>query len=418
MQQLKRTMINNGVYLNEITDERFKKQRITAALILPVTREDITSSALLPYLLERSTADCPTPVALQRRLSMLYGASYSCNCGKSSGKRYLSFSLEGLREKYIPDASVEKEYCDFLLSGIFKPDFDGGKFKADATEIEKEKHRQLIISQYNDKRFYCIKNAAMAFYKDDYRGLDSAGLVEDLPLIGPAELAECYNKFINLGRIEIFAVNSKGIERYLSDLSGREPLQSPALPAVGYTDHVQNVFIPDRVKQDNLAMMFTGGRLLDRRERAAMRLASAALGGTDTSRLFMNVREKKSLCYYCSSTPDLLNSTLAIMTGVAHKNVEEAKAAIIHEFSELSKGITKKELSETKLALKNAFLSVGESVGTVCNWYLGEIISGIDPFTPEEELELMNSIAADEVVSVLNLFKLHTVCQLGKADHE
>lgn len=418
MQQLNRAMIKSGVYLNQITDDRFKKQRITAAIIQPITRGDITTTALLPYLMERSSAECPSPVALQRRLSMLYGASYSCSCGKSLGRRYLSFSFEGLRKKFIPDRTAEKEYCDFILSCIFKPDFENGLFKAEATEIEKEKHRQLIASQYNDKRFFCLKSAVSSFYSGDFRGLDNAGFAEDLEGIGPAALTECYNRYIGDGEIEIFAVNTGDILPLLEAVPDRSVHDFSRPPAIPYCDEVRQIYIDDSVNQDNITMLFTGGRLLDRRERAALRIASAALGGTDTSRLFMNVREKQSLCYFCSSSPDLMNSSLAIVTGVAHSDADRAKQAILQEFSGLCGGITKRELAQTKLALKNAYLSVGESVGTVCNWYMGQIISGIEPFTPEDELELMNSITADEVVSVLNLFKLHTVCQLGKAKHD
>lgn len=414
MPNLERTELSPGVYLNRLTDERFKKQRINILLTIPVSRQTITKTALLPYLLERSTAECPDPAALQRRLMALYGASYSCNSGKMLGKGYVSASLEGPRGLFLPDGEIEKKYTGFISSCLFNPDMPDGSFRADCVEIEKKKLGELIASQYNDKRYFCHKTALAAFYGSDPRGLDSYGYAEDLPEIFAANLSQHYHTFTKTGAVEIFSVNAGDIGGLGGGIEPREvPEQSP-LPAIGYIDTPKLVEIADSVAQSTLSMIFTGGRTLNRRERAALRVACALFGGAPTSRLFMNVREKQSLCYYCSAAPDLMNSTISVTTGVAHENAVLVRESVLRELDSLCRGITKKELIQTKLLLKNMFLELDENVTALCGWYTSAILCGLPPYTPAQELELLQSITADEVIEIMSMFKLHTVCRVGK----
>ena len=63
-------------------------------------------------------------------------------------------------------------------------------------------------------------------------------------------------------------------------------------------------------------------------ELSAMRMMVAILGGTATSKLFLNVREKQSLCYYCGANLDRTKGIVLIDSGVRPDNAEAAKAAI------------------------------------------------------------------------------------------
>ena len=63
----------------------------------------------------------------------------------------------------------------------------------------------------------------------------------------------------------------------------------------------------------------------------AMRLMSALFGGTPHSKLFLNVREKLSLCYYCSSSYDRHKGIVMVQSGVEQKNIEKAREEILRQ---------------------------------------------------------------------------------------
>lgn len=416
MPELKCREIKPGVFLNELEDERFKKQRLSCSFLIPLSKENITESALLPFLLERSAAGCCEPALLQRKLMKLYGASYSWNAQKAAYARQLLCTFEGVRGSFLPDPDIENEYYDFLISSILSPDAPDGSFRQDATAIEADKLRQQIDCEKNDKRFYSLNLAFSDFFLGDPRGLNNSGYINDLDSASPASLGALYYQFLNRGRTEIFAVNCSGIAQKLEPLPARTPKPIPPTHAVPYRDKPSRVFAPDDVAQDSVTLLFTGARELTRRERACLRIGSALYGGTATSRLFMNVREKQGLCYYCQSSPDLTGCALCVSTGVAHENAALAEESVLRELDSLCASIGKKELSETKLALRNAFLGIDDSVGALTSWYSGEIIAGLTPYSPIEEMQLSDSITDEEVRHVMSLFRLSTVSRVGRKD--
>ena len=411
----KRTRLADGVFLTELKDSRFKRQRITAVLLLPERRDETAMSALLPYLTERSTAQCRTPAALQRRLMRLYGASYSCTSDKSVGRRYITFTLDGPRGRFLPDPAADREYLGFLLSAMLQPDMPGGCFGSEAVAIEKQKLGEAIAASSNDKRVYCTRRGLAAFYGEgDPRGFDPLGSADELPAIDAARLSAHFRHFLADAHIELFALNTEIPDGFAAGLPPRTEVSFPELPAVAPCGAVGRVAIEDDVTQEVETLLFTAGRRLNERERAAFRLGAALLGGIPTSRLFTNVREKQSLCYYCSCSPDVLNAARGVTTGVSHESAEKAERSVLHELEKLTDSISDRELNETLLLMHNAHLEVGENAGRLCGWYLDRQIVGLPARTPAEELELLQSITKQEIRDVMRLFTPHTVCRLGR----
>ena len=163
--------------------------------------------------------------------------------------------------------------------------------------------------------------------------------------------------------------------------------------------------------QDRFAL---AGEVLHGARLSAMRVAGALLGGTATSRLFQYVREKMSLCYYCSAGYTASTGMLCVDSGVEHANCEAAQQAILAELDKLCAGpIEPRELDETKRALKNALISVGDSLQAAENWYLGCLLRGADE-TPAQVIEEVQAVTADDVRSVLGAFRLSVAYRITK----
>ena len=140
----------------------------------------------------------------------------------------------------------------------------------------------------------------------------------------------------------------------------------------------------------------------------AMRVAVSILGGTPMSKLFVNVREKESLCYYCSARYDVYKGTMLIDCGVEPENTERAKQAILEQVSLLQAGsFTEQEMEYAVLSLRNAYQSVYESDVTVESFFLNQILCGTYS-TPEEQETLISAVTREDVIKAAQKLTLQT----------
>ncbi len=163
------------------------------------------------------------------------------------------------------------------------------------------------------------------------------------------------------------------------------------------------------LSQSKLVMGFRTQISAGDEEAVAERLMCAVLGGTASSKLFNNVREKQSLCYYCSSAYDSIKGIMYINSGVEGENLEKAEKAILKEIDDMKNGeITDFEIEATKLAVVNSFKSSSDSVSGIENWYTGRIFNG-DLETVEEVSAEVNAVTKEQIVNAANKLLLDTV---------
>ena len=148
-------------------------------------------------------------------------------------------------------------------------------------------------------------------------------------------------------------------------------------------------------------------------------LLTRILGGMTTSRFFTNIREKQSLCYYCSVFPERNKRSLTCYAGIEPKNKKRTEEAILKELRDICEnGVTEDELFRAKLEMRNQLKTVYDSASALMNWFVGQIAD--DRFyTPEEYLELTEQVTAERVQNAARLYSLDTVYTLsGKDDEE
>ena len=101
------------------------------------------------------------------------------------------------------------------------------------------------------------------------------------------------------------------------------------------TDGLNDVVEEMDVAQSKLEMGFIVKDLASAEDINAARLMSAILGGTASSKLFTNVREKKSLCYYCASRFIKLKGIMMVESGVETANIARTRDAVLAEIEDM-----------------------------------------------------------------------------------
>ncbi|MBQ5326066.1 MAG: insulinase family protein [Oscillospiraceae bacterium] len=415
---MRREPVAPNTHITVLKNEKFKRNRISINFIMPNDRKKATMYALLPGILERAYEDYPDMQTFSRKLNRMYAAQLSVGNAVIGANRCLRFTVQGIKNEYcINGEDLLAQLCDVLLGVIFRPCLEDGAFVADWLEVEKFKLREDIEGEINDKRGYCVKNARRKFFGNDINGVERMGYLDEIDGITPAQLYNCYKEMLEQAVVEIFITANNpdsAKEKLAKAFSGRQAA-SHILPVTAVLVKETEFFSESMdTTQGKVCLLYTTERLLTEDERYHMLVASALYGGTASSRLFKNVREKQSLCYYCAAGFNGFTSSMSVDSGVEHHNTQRTIDAVQAELKNMINGeITDEEINQIKLIIVNSLKSNYDGLHGLEAWYLNEAVRGT-AFTPEMVMERVEAVTAEDIKNVLSLLKLNVVYTLTK----
>ena len=135
-------------------------------------------------------------------------------------------------------------------------------------------------------------------------------------------------------------------------------------------------------------------------DRYALEVLSAILGGGMSSRLFIQVRERRGLAYYVRADNETYQETglFAANAGLNLEKVEEAVKVILDEFYKTKNGdVTEKELSKSKEFLKGRTMLGLESSRRVAEWYAEKELMENKIETPLELLKSIEKVSLSDI---------------------
>lgn len=414
-----RKQIGNGVWFNKITDSRFKINKISVGFYTDIAEDGALSRAdfaLVPYCLTDCCAKYPDYKSLSIRFAELYGASLSDNISFAGSRRYTSLAISALDDKYaLEGEKLERESCGLLIECLLDPLASDGAFDENLVRLMKTELIDSIDSVINDKRSYAIKQAARTAFVGEPHELPVNGTHEEAENVTPQSAYAAYRSMLERGHIEIFCVgcsNFSESEELLTKAIGKinrhyicEPYSAPS----SLKDKPAKVTETAPMQQAITRLYFKAPEMTDR---YANTLFGMILGGMTTSRFFENIREKQSLCYYCSGFADRLKRTLIANSGVEPQNIRRTQEAIMKELDNIKEnGVTEDEVQRAKLEALNDISSLYDNVGTIGSWYLGQVTDGVF-MTPEEYAEKIMAVTAERIQAVSRLYTLDTIYTL------
>ncbi len=424
LDKLKRVQIADGVYFNTIYDDRFKTSRIAVTMLVELDSEKVSANAIVPNILTRSCKAYPSFIEFNKKLDMLYGTSIVGINGKMGDFQALTLYAVGIDDKYSLDGeSVNKEMAELLCSCLFEPNLENGEFKEEDFKQEQRQLLDSIDAQFNNKRAYSMKRFLEIMFKDDKYGVNKYGTKEQVLALTSKDAYSAYLDIVKTAKVEIMCLGSSDNDEVRKLFEEKFSAVDRAY-SFGETKILQNDGAVKEhtdtldVEQSKMIIGFKTDCAEPSDTVYDMKLACAVLGGTAHSKLFNNVREKLSLCYYCSSAFDANKGLLYIESGVQKENIEKAKEAILNEVEEMKKGnITDEEMLSTKLSLTNSYLtSVDSSAGTQA-WYLAQMLKG-KQVTPQQQADIINALTKEQVVAAANRLTLDTIYILTKSSEE
>lgn len=419
MIKIEQRAVCGGVSFRSVRDERFKTVRMSVNFMLPLEKATAASNAILPFLLSRASREYPDYTKLGERLSELYGAEIGADVQKLGDVQLLSVSATGIADRYaLEKESISTELSRLLCSIVFDPPFENGLFPEQGFEQEKRQTIESIESEYNDKRSYARLRCEEAMCAAEPYGIGRCGSIEDVKKLKREALTAAWKELLHRARIEILVLGdcdpAPVYEKFANAFrcAGKSGADECKMTIVRKAEQEREVTETIDVAQSKLVLGFRTGVAAPEEDIWAMKLMAALYGGTPSSKLFLNVREKLSLCYYCSALYNSSKGILLVQSGVDTKNVARAKEEILRQLDEVKKGnFDDEELNTAKLALCNSYRTVSDSLGSMEAWYLSQTFSGA-VLRPEEAVEKVRAVTRGQVVDMANRVTLDTVYKL------
>ena len=147
-----------------------------------------------------------------------------------------------------------------------------------------------------------------------------------------------------------------------------------------------------------------------------MQLMNTVLGAGMTSKLFMNVREKLSLCYNVGSGYYGTKGIVTVSAGIDFDKETQTREEILRQVDACKEGnISTEELNAAKEAVLSSLRATHDAPGSIEGYYATAALSGLG-LTPDAYMAAIRDVTLEDVVAAANTLNLHTTYFLKGAN--
>ena len=420
MKNLKTLEIGKNVKLTLIPESKFKTNLISVYIQRKLDRNEVTKNALLPGILKSGCNKYKTLGQLTDREEELYGSYLHAGASKRGESQVLGFSILSVNEKYL-DEKILGQCIEFLNEIINNPLVIDGGFNEEYLNIEKEILKDSIMSIINDKGNYAMKRTNEIMFEGEPYSINGKGYIEDLDTIDRVSLYEHYKEVLKTSPIEIMIEGEFEESEVVELIKEKFQFDRGNIIDIPKEEYYKEV---DEVKEVKENMDIAQGKLvmgyrcnvdyLDEEKYYSLLLGSRILGGGADSKLFINVREKESLCYTIYSTIQKSKSTMMVCSGIEAQNYEKTVNLVKELVQKLKDGdITESEISNAKIAFINSLNSLNDEIGRISDFYFSQSISK-NKSDLDQIKNMINKSTKEDIVEAVKNIELDTIYFLSK----
>ena len=407
-----------GVTLRCCRDDRFKQNVLSLQFLRPMCREEASLNALLPAVLLRGCKSCPDMRSVTLKLDDLYGASIGALVRRTGDIQSTGLSCGFIDDRFTLEGdALLAPMMAFLEEILLDPVTADGVFSPEYVASEKQNLIWTLESQRNDKRAYAGNQLLKQLCKEDSYGIPRLGEIADVEAITPESLYAHYRKVLEESPVHVFFVGSMDPEAVADALRpmlsrlAKQPMTLPSQTGLKPGDYCEREEVLD-VAQGKLCMGYVTPITLRDPRYAAVQVCNTIFGAGMTSKLFMQVREKMSLCYDIGSGFHGSKGILTVSAGIEFEKKDIVLQEVKHQLQQILEGnVSREEMAAAKESLLSMLRSYHDSPGAIEGYYASAAISGIGMDTAQfmaavEAVELSDVIAAAKTLQLQAVYFL------------
>ncbi len=411
----------NNIY--KINSEKFKSIYFSINFTMPVNKRQISENALLSAVLGKSNNKFKTQKEIQMYLYSLYGANFDIGIEKFGDLYNIEFRGECINKKYLPNnTDVVNEVLEFLYDAIYNPNVLNGAFDEEVVEREKDFILNKIREVKDDKLRYGIRKMEELMCKDEPFSTYVYGDEDDIYKITSSDLYKRYNEVISNSCITfIISGNLLGYEdieekvnnifnnKLVSKLNYKELIYNQKL------NHIQEVV--EESQQTTQSVLSYGLRINNPNSNDFYKLSvyNALLGGTPSSKLFQNFREKESLAYTVRSRYYRFKDIIIIYAGIQKENYEKAKLVLENEINKIKDGeISDEEFEASKKSIISDLKEWNDSKIALSKMFISNLFSlKNDSLTLEQMVDKFEKVTKQDIIDIASKITIEKIYFLG-----
>lgn len=411
----------NNIY--KINSEKFKSIYFSINFTMPVNKRQISENALLSAVLGKSNKKFKTQKEIQMYLYSLYGANFDIGIEKFGDLYNIEFRGECINKKYLPNnTDVVNEVLEFLYDAIYNPNILNGAFDEEVVEREKDFILNKIREVKDDKLRYGIRKMEELMCKDEPFSTYVYGDEDDIYKITSSDLYKRYNEVISNSCITfIISGNLLGyedIEEKVNNIFNNKLVSKLNYKELIYNQKLNhNQEVVEESQQTTQSVLSYGLRINNPNSNDFYKLSvyNALLGGTPSSKLFQNFREKESLAYTVRSRYYRFKDIIIIYAGIQKENYEKAKLVIENEINKIKDGeISDEEFEASKKSIISDLKEWNDSKIALSKMFISNLFSlKNDSLTLEQMVDKFEKVTKQDIIDIASKITIEKIYFLG-----
>lgn len=368
-------------------------------------------SHFIEHMMFKGTKKRPNTLILTREIDRL-GAEYNA----FTSKEYTGYYIKA-DSKYLATS------LDILSDMLFNSKFEAREMKKEKDVIVEE------IRMYNDNPLMNIENILEEVMFADELGRDVAGTEKHVLNYKREDVLAYRDKYYSPQNVTIVIAGNiddkteKMVTKYFGQEKNKQKFNNNFAPGKLNSDSQEKRIKIQKKKTDQAQLMLGfPGFDYNAKENAILSVLNTILGGSMSSRLFIQIRERRGLAYMVRSGADNFRDTgyVYVRAGLESKNINPAIKVIKDEIKKIiDKGITKKELADAKTHIHGSLILSLEDSSVQASWLAKESLFMDKIKTPEERLKEIDNVTNQQIKNLAKkVFKFNQmrVAIIGDVD--
>ena len=404
----------NNYKLHLINTDRFKTIKFRVILKQPVVKEEIVLRNMLLDVLTYSCMKYPSKKELVKQAQNLYGASVYSRGYRIGKMQLINIYLTILNEKYTESGMLE-ESLELLSEILFNPKIENDSFDNDSFNLSYRQNLQAIKNLKDSKGKYATIRMLENMDDDKEYTYNEYGYIDDLDKQNSRVLYDYYKKIINTSNVDIYVIGNienidiEGLlDKHMKFENNPTIEENAIIHHDDFRDDVNVIKEKDNNNQSNLVIGCKLNDLTNFEMNYVLTIYNIIFGSGADSKLFKNIREENSLCYYVTSSVNKLDNLMFIRSGISKNNFDKVIELINKNMELMNQGeFTDEDITKAKEAYLSFVDEIKDNDDAIIETYIAHDILGIDLI--DERKEQVMKVTKEDIINVSKKIKMDTI---------